>query len=127
MKKMMMLVLIIATICLGCGKKDTDPPRVVTTDPVNGSVDVDPAITEISVTFNEAMTNQWSWCTEDKETFPQTTGSAYYEDGNTKNILPVKLQPGKEYVMWINLGSHNNFKDKSGNPVVPFKFSFKTK
>jgi len=41
--------------------------------------------------------------------------------------LPVKLEPNKEYVIWINTSNLKNFKDKSGNPALPFKFTFKTK
>ena len=121
-------LLIVLSIFSGCAKKDTDAPRVVTTNPQNGSIDIDPSLSEISVTFNEEMMdNSWSWSMENQDTFPQTTGSPHYTDGNTKNILPVKLLPGKEYVIWINTSNITNFKDKSGNPAVPFKFTFKTK
>ena len=60
-------------------------------------------------------------------TFPEITGTPNYTEGNTKNILPVKLLPGKEYVIWINTNSYTNFKDKAGNPVTPYKLTFKTK
>jgi hypothetical protein len=69
----------------------------------------------------------WSWAYKDKSKFPQISGQAYYTDNNTKNILPVKLESNKEYVIWINTEQFNNFKDKSGNPAFPFKFTFKTK
>jgi len=92
------------------------------------SKNVDPSLSEISVTFNEEMMDQsWSWAYEDKNKFPQITGQAYYSRNNTTNILPVKLEPNKEYVIWINTSNLKNFKDKSGNPALPFKFTFKTK
>lgn len=113
---------------MACAEKDTMPPRVVHTFPVNGSQEVDPSITEISVTFDkEMMDGNWSWAYTEKNEFPQITGQAYYRDNNTKNVLPVKLEPNKEYVIWINSAKHKNFKDTSGNSAFPFKFTFKTR
>ncbi len=113
---------------LSCTANDSTPPRVVSTFPHNESRDVDPSIGEISVTFNEEMMDQsWSWAYEDRSRFPAMVGQPYYTDNNTKNILPVKLEPNKEYVIWINTGDYKNFRDKSGNPAVPFRFTFTTK
>ena len=126
MKKTAILLM---TICIfsGCGEKDVTPPTVVSTNPQNGSIDVDPSLSQITVTFDEEMMDGCSWCMENKETFPEITGTPNYTEGNTKNILPVKLLPGKEYVIWINTNSYTNFKDKAGNPVTPYKLTFKTK
>ncbi|MEW6348165.1 MAG: Ig-like domain-containing protein [Thermodesulfobacteriota bacterium] len=102
-------------------------PRVVSTFPANESRDVDPGITEISVTFDREMTDQsWSWAYEDKNRFPQVVGQPYYTDGKIRNALPVKLEPNKAYLIWINTSRFRNFKDKSGTPAVPFKFTFTT-
>ncbi|MCP4677302.1 MAG: Ig-like domain-containing protein, partial [Deltaproteobacteria bacterium] len=113
---------------VGWAAPDSVPPRVVETNPLNGTLDVDPSLKEISVTFSETMMDQnWSWAYDDKDKFPQMTGQPYYTEKMTKNILPVKLEPNKEYVVWINSVKFKNFKDKVGNPVQPFKFTFKTK
>lgn len=121
------LMLVCIALSVSCSKNDQVAPRVVSTFPENGNVDVDPAVTELSVVFNEEMTDQsWSWVYEDKNSFPAMTGQAYYTDDFTRNILPVRLEPNKEYVVWVNQPEYNNFKDKSGNPAVPFRFSFKT-
>ena len=113
---------------IACAQEDSKPPRVVSTFPENGSQGVDPSITEISVTFNEEMTDgNWSWVYEDKDSFPQMIGQAYYTDNNTKNVLPVKLKPDKEYVIWINSDKYKNFKNKKGISAFPFRFTFKTK
>jgi hypothetical protein len=70
---------------------DTVPPGVVGTNPQNGMQSVDPSIKEISVAFNEQMMDKsWSWCYEERETFPQMTGAPYYSENNTKNMLPVE-------------------------------------
>lgn len=129
MKKITLFIsaLVLIAVSLACAEKDSTIPRVVSTYPENMSQDVDPSITEISVTFNEEMKDgNWSWVYEDENKFPQMIGQAYYTDNYTKNILPVKLEPNKEYVIWINSSKFQNFKDKSGNPSFPFRFTFKT-
>lgn len=81
-------------------EKDDVPPKVVSTSPKNSLQDVDPKLTEISVIFNEPMMDKsWSWSYEDKNKFPQMTGEPYYKDNYTKCVLPVKLEPNKEYVI----------------------------
>jgi hypothetical protein len=109
-------------------KQDRTPPRVVTTSPLNGTQDVDPALTKLSVTFNEPMQDgSWSWAYADKNQFPDMTGQPYYLDGNTKNILPVKLEPNKDYVIWLNTSRFQNFKNQRGVPSAPFKLAFRTR
>ena len=130
MIKSVLLFVVILFLCFGmaCGENDSTAPRVISTFPLNGSQDVDPSINEISVTFNEEMMDgNWSWVYEDKDSFPRIIGQTYYTENNTVNRLPVKLEPNKEYVIWINSAQFKNFKDKSGNPAYPFKFTFKTK
>lgn len=109
-------------------EKDNLPPKVVSTSPKNSLQDVDPKLTEISVTFNEPMMDKsWSWSYEDKNKFPQMTGEPYYTGNYTKCVLPVKLEPNKEYVIWINTARFRNFKDNAGNPAEPHRFIFKTR
>jgi hypothetical protein len=128
-KKTRLLVsTLLLTLITGCAEKDTQPPRVVRTTPENGSVNVDPSLNEISVKFDEAMTDgNWSWAYSKETEFPQIAGQAYYKEDLTLNVLPVKLEAHKTYVIWINSETHTNFKDASGNSAYPFKFTFKTK
>ena len=121
-------VFLIATISVSCAQTDSKAPNVIDTFPVTGSTEVDPAITEISVTFDEPMTDgNWSWAYTNKDSFPEMSGQPYYMPGLTKNVLPVKLEPSKEYEIWINSEKFKNFKDQAGNPAIPFRFVFKTK
>ncbi len=77
---------------------------------------------------NEPMMDKnWSWCYEEKEKFPEMTGDPRYADNNTRCVSPVKLEPDKEYVIWINTANFKNFKDKTGNPAEPYEFTFKTR
>ena len=43
-------------------------------------------------------------------------------------VLPVKLEPGKTYAIWVNSGDKfTNFKDAGGRTAVPYLLTFKTK
>ncbi len=127
MKKRPTTVLATVWLLLACAG-DTTPPKVVSTVPANGDQSVDPSLSTLSVTFDEAMTDgNWSWAYTTKETFPEMTGPPRYEDGYTKNVLPVRLEPNKEYEVWLNSSKFKNFKDKAGNPLAPYKLVFKTR
>ena len=69
----------------------------------------------------------WSWAYSKKEMFPEMAGQPYYKPGLKTNILPVKLEPNKEYEIWINTKQFTNFKDQAGNSATPFRLVFKTK
>ncbi|WP_169977883.1 Ig-like domain-containing protein [Tautonia rosea] len=104
------------------------PPVVVATVPKAGSSDVDPALTEISVTFSKAMQDgSWSWSMLGKDSFPETTGAPKYLEDERTAVLPVKLIPGKTYAIWLNSQQFRNFKDAKGQPAIPYLLVFKTK
>jgi len=86
------------------------PPKVVDTTTKNGESNVDPSLAMVSVTFSKPMQDKsWSWSYEDKSTFPQLAGEPYFvPDGKTICVLPVKLEPNKQYVIWINTAKHKN-------------------
>lgn len=130
MNRQYFLVTIIAMALsvASCAETDTTPPYVVETFPKTGSTEVDHALTEISVIFNEPMTDgNWSWAYTNKDRFPEMAGQPYYMPGLTKNVLPVKLESNKEYEIWINSQKFKNFKDQEGNSATPFRLVFKTK
>jgi hypothetical protein len=123
-----LLVAVISIFCVSCAESDSVSPNVVETFPANGSTDVDSSITEISVTFDEPMTDgNWSWAYSKKDMFPEMNGQPYYQPGLRKNVLPVDLEPNKEYEVWNNSNKFKNFKDQAGNSAVPFRLVFKTK
>ena len=106
----------------------TQPASVVKTVPVAGETAVNPALKEISVTFSKDMkTNRmWSVCQISKESFPETAGQIHYTDNRTC-VMPVKLEPGKTYVLWFNRAQFNAFRDAQNNPSVPYLLVFETK
>jgi hypothetical protein len=102
----------------------SSPPVVVKTLPQAGDVKVDPATTEIKVTFSKKMADKsWSWAGVDESWSPGTP--RYSADGKTC-VLPVKLKPGKTYVLWVNSPSYRNFKDTQGRPAIPYLLVFQT-
>ena len=50
----------------------------------------------------------------------------FMKDGRTC-VLPVKLEPGKTYAMWINSQKHNAFRDTGNNSAVPYLLVFETR
>lgn len=104
------------------------PPVVVKTIPQSGAVNVDPATKEIVVVFAKEMTDgSWSWSTAGKNNYPGSTGKPSYRADKRSCVLPVKLEPGKDYAIWVNSAKFNNFKDASGKSAVPYLLVFRTK
>lgn len=104
------------------------PPVVLKTVPEAGAADVDPQLTEIKVTFTKEMQDgSWSWATLSKESFPQMNGKPKYLADKRTCVLPVKLEPGKTYALWLNSAKFGNFKDAEGRSAVPYLLVFKTK
>jgi Bacterial Ig-like domain len=107
---------------------DSVPPVVVKTVPEAGSADVDPKVTEIKVTFSKDMQDDsWSWALLAKENFPTLDGKPKYLADKRTCVLPVKLEPGKTYAIWVNSDKASNFKDTAGRSTVPYLLVFKTK
>lgn len=105
------------------------PPVVVKSVPEAGAAEVDPKLTEIKVTFSKNMRDGgWSWAMINKESFPKMDGNPKYLADKRTCVLPVKLEPGKTYAIWVNSGEKfTNFKDTAGRPSVPYLLVFKTK
>ena len=107
---------------------DTARPVVIKCVPESGSAAVDPSLTEIRVTFSKEMQPAaWSWAMINKESYPGTSESPKYLDDKRTCVLPVKLQPGKTYAVWINSEKLQNFKDTKGLVAVPYLLVFKTR
>jgi hypothetical protein len=104
------------------------PPVVVRTSPEAGAEDVDPATTEITVTFSkDMMDNTWSWSTASEKSFPEITARPHYKNDLQTCVLPVALKPDTTYAIWVNSQNFGNFKDADGKSAVPYLLVFKTK
>ena len=103
------------------------PPHVVAFDPPLGATNVDPARTTLAVTFDRAMDREgWAWVIEDKATAPDI-GESTWDAAVRTNSAPVKLEPGKTYVVWINSPQYSYFKDPQGRAATPVRWSFTTR
>lgn len=133
MKYIILALMLAATIVQAQNKAELTveamPPAVVKTVPQAGDTNVDPDLREITVTFSKDMLTDkmWSWCSQSPETFPETdAGNIRYLEDRRTCVLPVKLQPGKTYIIWINSQKFNAFQDTGKNPAVPYLLVFKT-
>jgi len=107
---------------------ETAPPVVVKTIPEAGASDVDPALKEVEVVFSKDMRDKsWSVVQNSESTFPKIDGDLKYKEDHRTFVLPVNLEPGRNYVMWMNAARFQNFKDTDGQPAVPYLLVFRTK
>jgi hypothetical protein len=103
-------------------------PAVQKAEPAAFADNVDPSVSEIKVTFNQAMADRsWSWCGSG-EHYPEIVGDGpKYDEAKTTCTLPVKLEPGKVYRLGINAPSFRNFKSADGVPARCYQLLFATK
>ncbi|HQU46977.1 MAG TPA: M56 family metallopeptidase, partial [Pirellulales bacterium] len=102
-------------------------PRIVKSSPPQGATGVDPALKEISVTFDRDMEQGRSW-TGGPPLFPPVEKSrqARWTDKRTC-VLPVKLEAGAYYRLGINSSSYQNFRAKEGVAAASAAIYFSTK
>lgn len=105
------------------------PPVVVQTFPAAGDQNVDPSITEVRVTFSKEMLTRemWSWVRANPAPFPKIAGEVHFLKDKRTCVLPVSLEPGKTYGMWINSQEHTSFRDVYQKPAIPYLLVFKTR
>ncbi|QQE10494.1 Ig-like domain-containing protein [Planctomycetota bacterium] len=106
-------------------KMPTEPPKVVSITPEDGSQGVDPNTKEIVITFDQPMSGGRS-VTGGGDAFPEINGQLQWRDEKTF-VMPVKLKANHTYQFGVNSPSHQNFKSRYGKPVQWRRVSFKTR
>jgi len=103
------------------------PPTIVATNPLIGARDVDPNLTEITITFDRGMAGGFSW-TGGPPLFPagREGQRPHWTEDRRTCILPVTLEQGRYYRVGINSKSHQNFRSSDGVPVRPTAIYFTT-
>jgi hypothetical protein len=102
------------------------PPVVVRSVPESGSREVPADLKEVRVTFSKEMRDRsWSWCNAGRFQGPPLSNVHYDADHRTI-VATAKLEPGKEYAVWLNTAGCNNFHDAAGHPAVPYLLTFQT-
>jgi len=102
-------------------------PRIVATSPLVGAKDVDPVITEITVTFDRDMAGGFSWTGGGPEFPPSREDKKVQWREKRTCFLPVKLEAGHYYRVGINSKSHRNFRSAAGVPASPSAIYFTTR
>ncbi|GMR22440.1 MAG: hypothetical protein BMS9Abin37_0791 [Acidobacteriota bacterium] len=107
---------------------ETAPPVVVETTPRAGAVDVDPNLAEVRVTFSKDMMtdNMWSVVKISDDTFPKLAGEVGYQDARSF-VIPVALEPGSTYALWLNYKQNDAFRDVNGSSSIPYFLVFQTR
>jgi hypothetical protein len=107
-------------------KLQMTPPKIVATSPVVGATEVDPAVMEISVTFNQEMDSGMSWTGGGPQFPPSPEGQkAQWRDKRTC-VLPVKLEAAHFYRVGINSKNYQNFSSSHGLAALPSAIFFTT-
>jgi len=129
-------VTVIAAALLGaatCARADEPtlenvPPVVVKTVPQAGASGVVAGPAEISVTFSKPMrAGSWSWVKVSEASFPPLRGQPSYSADQRTCTLPVTLEAGKTYAIWLNSPPSQNFTDQDGRKALTYLLVFSTK
>jgi hypothetical protein len=102
-------------------------PRVTAIAPFNnGAQDVDPGVTQVTVTFDKPLNVKnysFSFGETGKEHYPIEKVIGFNEAG-TAITLQVKLKPDWEYEFVV---TGQSFRSKDGYPLKPYTVKFKTR
>jgi bla regulator protein BlaR1 len=106
---------------------NSGPPGIVATSPAMAAPDVDPALAELTVTFDRDMADGFSW-TGGGPDFPPGRGDQKPHWLNKRTcVLPVTLEASKYYRVGINSKSFLNFRSTEGTPAAPTALYFTTR
>ena len=106
--------------------KPTDPPAIVSTSPTVGATEVDPSITEITVTFDQDMQDGMSWTGGGPDFPPAREGQKAHWLNKRTCVLPVKIEAAHYYRVGINSKSYLNFASAHGAAALPSAIFFTT-
>src|SRR5688572_10642911 len=100
------------------------PPTVVKATPDNGDEGVDPATTEIRVTFDQPMSRSGQSIVGGGPNFPKLLKTRWTDE--TTMVISVRLQPEHDYALSINSHTCTNFRNRNGEPATPHPIAFRT-
>ncbi|HLO60445.1 MAG TPA: S41 family peptidase [Bacteroidales bacterium] len=105
-------------------QNNSTTPKIVKTTPEFADCNVDPALTEIIVEFNQDMGESYS--VPDRLNMPLITGQPKWINKRVISI-PVRLYPGKTYSLLFNSQKFQNFRNTQGIPLNPTELHFQTR
>jgi hypothetical protein len=101
-------------------------PKVITTSPDNGEIDVSPDLKEIRVQFDQPMHPGGRSIVGGGDTFPKFAGDPKWLNDKTF-IIPVTLQPNHQYQLSFNNDTFKGFASKTGEAAEWYPLRFKTR
>lgn len=117
---------IFALIALTANALAQDAPRVTSTQPADGAMDIAPGAAEIVVTFDQDMDRAGFSFVGGGPTFPKVRGTPSWRSAR-ECVLPVELGAGQSYAVGINDAQHTNFKSARGIAATPATLRFTTR
>jgi hypothetical protein len=126
MKKYSILLNLVAVVILlsMAGLSNAAPPKVIKMIPKNGQQDVDPALKQISIEFDQDMNIAGFSICGGGPSLPEL-GKPRWLNKRTL-VADVKLKPNYEYQMSINCPSYQNCKSVNGESAEIYPVNFKT-
>jgi len=102
-------------------------PKVVKTIPANGDENVDPALPELRVVFDQPMSTGGMSIVGAGIKYPKFAGrdQCRWDDDKTL-VYKWTLEPNHEYSLSFNSSKFKNFKSETGESAEPYPLSFKT-
>jgi hypothetical protein len=101
------------------------PPTVIKTIPNDGATNVDPALKELRVVFDQAMSPDGMSIVGGGPAFPKFFGKPHWENDRTL-VFAWRLEPRHDYWLSINNDNFTNFRGANGESAVPHPVSFHT-
>jgi hypothetical protein len=116
----------VAGLALAAGAASAqDTPKVVSTSPSQGAK-VPPSLSELKVSYDHRMAASWSFATGGEKAFPELWGNPSLSDDHITITLPIRLEPNRTYVVWLNTDRYRNFKSEDGAAAEPYRLTFST-
>lgn len=102
------------------------PPKVVKAVPDHGDTDVDPALKQITIEFDQDMIPDGFSVCGGGPTFPEVVDKPAWK-GPRVFVINVRLLPDHDYEFSINCPAAVNFRSKAGESAAIYPISFRTR
>ncbi len=102
-------------------------PKIISMIPENGSLDVDPGLKAIVITFDRPMQKTSYAVMRISDKFPESAGMVGYDESGRVFTIPVKLEPDREYELGLNAENVFAFQSEKKEILYPVVIRFKTR
>lgn len=107
---------------------DESRPKVLSIEPRNGALDVDPGLKRLVITFDRQMRDQsWSIVKLKGERCPLGKATPAYDAARRVLEVAIELEPGTSYRFMLNSEGMDGFRSAEGVPLAPFEVAFTTR